>query len=142
MRFWIIVWVLVSVVFWNCKKDKEETPLPFESIVGRWRADAVENTVNGQKVWEKVLYTDPYYFSFRDDGVILDSRGLPACCSPDSLKVNGVAFKIIPQSGLPDNPACAYVDCVGCPSWDIQQNGDEIIISYCYGVQRAKFIRE
>lgn len=120
--------LLIPFLFLTCKK--EPAPLPaIQEIVGRWRLDAMEKTVNGQKVWEKVSFNSPAYLAFRFDGVILDGEGLPACCAPDSLVVNGTPFKIKPKAKVPENPQCHFVDCALCPSWDLEQKDNELIIT-------------
>lgn len=137
--------LLIPFFFLNCKKEKDFAPLPaIKEIVGRWRLDAVEKTVNGQKVWEKVTYDPPSYLAFRFDGVILDENGLPACCAPDSLVVNGTSFKIKPQAQVPENPQCHLVDCAICSYWDLEQKGNEIILtpSCQFLNHRQRYLRE
>jgi hypothetical protein len=140
----ILFLLVISMMLSGCKKDRNEDPLPeVANIFGKWRLMEIEKTENGKTSWNPVVYYDePTYLSFRYDGVILDNKGLPQCCGPDSLKINGVPFKIVPRSDLPLNPTCAYVDCAGCPVWDITQTGDEIIISTCATFPRHKYVRQ
>ena len=135
--------LLIPFLLLNCKKEKEPAPV-IRGIVGRWRLDAVEKTVNGQKVWEKVSYDPPTYLAFRFDGVILDGKGLPWCCSPEMLIVNGTSFKIEPKAKVPSNPQCAYVDCFTCPSWDLEPKENELILtSSCQSLNsRSRYFRE
>ena len=135
--------LLIPLLLLNCKR--EPAPLPaIKEIVGRWRLDAMEKTVNGQKVWEKVSYDPPSYLVFRFDGVILDGNGLPYCCSPDTLVVNGTPFKIRPQAKVPENPQCHLVDCAYCRYWDLEQIGNELILtSKCDFLNyRHRYLRE
>ncbi|MPR33739.1 hypothetical protein [Salmonirosea aquatica] len=139
---------LLPLLLLNCKKESEPAPLPaIEEIVGKWRLDAVEKTVNGQKVWEQVSGPVPiftYYLVFRFDGVILGEKGLSWCCSPETLIVNGTSFKIKPKAKVPTNPQCAYVDCISCPSWDLEQRDNELILtSACEFLNyRHRYLRE
>lgn len=135
--------LLIPFLLLNCKKEKEPAPA-IKEIVGRWRLDAVEKTVNGQKVWEKVSSDSPSYLTFRFDGVILDGKGLPWCCSPETLIVNGTSFKIKPKAKVPTNPQCALIDCVSCSSWDLEQKENELIITLaCQSLNyRHRYLRE
>jgi hypothetical protein len=140
-----ILFLLAFSMMWSgCKKDSNDDPLPeVAGIAGKWRHTETEKTENGKTSWSPVVnYDEPTYISFRYDGVIVDNEGLPQCCGPDSLKINGVPFKIVPKSDLPVNPACAYVDCVGCAIWEITQTGDELIISTCGTFPRHKYVRQ
>jgi len=135
--------LLVPLLLLNCKK--EPAPLPaIKEVVGRWRLDAVEKTVNGQQIWEKVPADPPSHLVFRFDGVILDENGLPWCCVPDSLIVNGTPFKIKPLASIPENPQCHLVDCAACSSWDLEQKENELTLtSNCEFVHyRRRYLRE
>lgn len=135
--------LLLPLFLLNCKK--EPTPLrAIKKIVGRWRLDAVEKTVNGQKVWEKVSFDSPSYLVFRFDGVILDEKGFPWCCSPNTLVVNGTPFKIKPQDKVPTNPQCALINCYSCPSWNLEQKENELVLaSECeFQNYRSRYLRE
>lgn len=124
----ILYILLIPFLLLNCKQ--EPAPLPaIKEIVGKWRLEATEKTVNGQKVWEKVSDDSPSYLTFRFDGVPLDGKGLPLCCAPDSLVVNGTPFKIKPLAKVPANPSCATVYCFSCPSWNLEQKGNELILA-------------
>jgi hypothetical protein len=136
--------LLIPFLLLNCK-EREPEPLPaIKEIVGKWRLDAIEKTVNGQTAWEKVSYDQPWYLVFRFDGVILDGNGLPYCCAPETLIVNGAPFKIKPRAEIPENPQCYLVDCASCPSWDLEQKENELILtSGCaYMKYRQRYLRE
>ena len=138
LLFFICLYIFVL----GCKNERTE-PLPeIKTIVGKWRLEAYERTENGQTTWEKVSGNEPSYLSFRFDGVILDSKGLPACCTPPAYKLNGTTFTVVPKADLPENKQCYLVDCIGCASWDIEQDGDEMIISICKIGSRARYVRQ
>ena len=136
--------LLLSVLFSNCKKNDLTPPAEIEEIVGAWRLEAVEKVVDGQAVWEKVNDDPPYRFIFRHDGVPLDINGLGQCCSPDSLIVNGTPVKIRPTAKIPKNPDCALINCFTCPTWGLEQNGDELVITQdCQSQSRRfRYVRE
>jgi hypothetical protein len=135
--------LMISLVMVACKMDEPEPEPEIAAIVDRWKLTAYENTVNGEKVWVPVQ-GEPYYMSFRFDGVILDSKGLPACCSPKAYYLNGVLFQIKPKTEVPVNQQCALVDCIGCDTWSIEQTGNELIVTLCepFTATRSKYIRE
>jgi len=137
----LLFFTIICVFVLGCKKDKAEPISEIKTIVGKWRLDAYERTINGQTTWEKVA-NEPSYLSFRFDGVILDSNGLPACCAPASYNLNGVKFTIVPKADLPENKQCYLVDCIGCPSWDIGQTGDEMVVGICGIAPKAKYLRQ
>ena len=137
--------LLLPFLLLNCKKERELAPLPaIKEIVGRWRLDAMEKTVNGQKVWEKVTSDPPSYLTFRFDGLLMDEKGLPWCCSPNTLVVNGTPFKIKPQDKVPTNPQCALINCYSCPSWNLEQKENELVLaSECeFQNYRSRYLRE
>jgi len=135
---------ILGLLLLNCK-DKESEPLPaIKDIYGTWRLEAYERTANGEKTWELVPVSEqPYEITFRFDGVILNDKGLPACCTPDSYKLNGVPFKIEPKEKLEQNPQCNLVDCISS-KWEIEQNDDELIISLIdtSPVRRSRYVRQ
>ncbi|WAC14678.1 hypothetical protein [Dyadobacter pollutisoli] len=140
----ILCVLVIAMMLAACKKDRNDDPLPeIASIAGKWRMTEVEKTENGKTSWYPVVYYDsPVYITFRFDGVILDNNGLPYCCGPDSLKINGVPFEIVPKADLPANPSCAFVDCATCPTWEITQSGDEMIVGACTTFPKYKYVRE
>lgn len=134
--------LMLPLLLITCKKDDPEPEPEIASIVGKWRHIAYETTVDGEKVWvpaEPQIQT----ITFRYDGLILGSDGLPPCCRPKSYHVNGVFFKVIPKTTVPGNAQCAFVDCIGCETWDIEQAGNDLIITLCEPTSsRSKYIRE
>ncbi|WP_428655477.1 hypothetical protein [Runella sp.] len=137
----IVQYFLLFLVTVSCR---EKTPTPPETLaplVGKWRLDAYERTENGKKVWKAVDPQSTSFLSFRFDGVVLDSKGLPSCCAPGSLTINGKEFKIIPQAALPENPSCAYIDCISCATMDIELTGDTFIQHSCFG-SRSRYVRD
>ncbi|MCE7066813.1 hypothetical protein [Dyadobacter sp. CY326] len=118
------------------------TAYAFETIQGKWYLTAVEkNSIDGTKnIWEQVAAGKADTLVFRADGVVLDASGKPACCVPGAFIINGNLMEVRPQTAVPANPLCASVNCVNCPSWDIQLNGNEMIMTQC-NKPRLKFIR-
>jgi hypothetical protein len=132
-----LILVLFLVGLFGCK-EKQLSPEELQPLVGKWRLSAVQPT---GKNWEYVTQSGQYQFEIRYDGVILDANGLPACCAPKSLKVNGKLFTIEPKESLPNNPLCALVSCAACETWDIDLQNDTLIVSYCEGSGRNRFVR-
>lgn len=134
--------LIIPFVLFACKKDNPEPKPEIETIIGTWKQTAYENLVNGKKTWVPTV-GEPYYMSFRSDGLILDSNELPACCAPKAYYVNGVLFEVKPKTSVPVNERCMLVDCVGCATWDIEQTGDELILTICEPLsRRSKYIQE
>jgi hypothetical protein len=134
--------LMISLILVACKKNNREPEPEIAAIVNTWKQTAYEKTVNGAKIWVPVD-GEPHYISFRFDGLILDSKGLPLCCAPKAYYVNGVLFKVQPKAEVPFNEQCALVDCIGCGAWDIEQTGNELILSYCEPIKtRSKYIRK
>jgi hypothetical protein len=129
--------VLVSLL--GCS-EKHLSPEEIQPLVGRWRLDAIEPSGEG-KQWEIVPVQNAYYFQVRYDGVILDDNGLPACCAPQYLKMNQKLFEIAPKEPLALNPQCALVLCLACDTWQIDLQGDTLIVSYCDVKGRNRFVR-
>jgi hypothetical protein len=140
----IIYLLILPVILSACKKEHFDSIGEIEPLVGKWRLEAYEKTVNGQKTWEKVPDDQLSYLSFRFDGVILGSDGLPRCCAPKSFTLNGVLFIIEPKADVVHNPVCDLIDCFSCENWVINQNGGEIIVSTSCDsfTQTAKYTRE
>ena len=136
----MFIFVLVA-----CKKDDPEPePEPeIAAIAHRWKLTAYEKIADGKKIWVPID-GEPNYISFRFDGLILDSNDLPACCSPRTYYLNGVLFEVKPKAEVPTNSYCISVDCIGCDTWDIEQTGNELIISLCepFADRRSKYIRD
>jgi hypothetical protein len=134
--------LMIPLVLVGCKKDNPEPEPEIRSIVSTWKQIAYETTVNGNKVWVPTQ-GEPGFLTFRFDGLILDSKGLPACCAPKAYYLNGVFFEVKPKAEVPINEQCALVDCVGCSTWNIEQTENELIVSLCEPLKsRSKYIRE
>lgn len=139
----LLIALMISHVLVACKKDAPEPEPEIAAIVHSWKLTAYENTVDGKKIWVPVD-GEPYYFSFRFDGLILDSNGLPVCCSPKAYYLNGVLFEVKPKAEVPVNVQCGLVDCISCDTWNIEQTGNELIVSLCepFAARRSKYIRD
>lgn len=133
-----IVLVLFLAVTVGCK-EKYLAPEDIQPLVGTWRLDAIE-PAEDVKRWEIVPLKDAYSFKIRYDGVILDANGLPACCAPNYLKTDNKVFQIEPKEALPQNPQCALVLCLACDTWNMDVQGDTLIVSYCTS-GRNRFVR-
>lgn len=124
---------LLLFITWSCKK-KEEQPTPVngaELIVGTWRLVSYQTFENEEVVWREPETSS--LLTFRYDGVMLDSDGLPSCCLSTRYIINGSEFKVQPLSPLPENPVCALVYCTSCEAVDISVSGDEMKINFCAG---------
>ncbi|MCF2516904.1 hypothetical protein [Dyadobacter sp. CY351] len=128
----------------SCKKDTMEAMNAPEllSVQGKWYLTAVEkNAIDGRnKVWEPIDLAKADTLIFRSDGVMLDTDGKPRCCAPGMLIINDQVMPVKPQVALPPNPLCVLVNCVNCPSWDIELSGPEMIVTPCNN-QRLKYVR-
>ena len=144
MKRLLYVPILVMMLL-GCKSNENDSvaaqSAALQSIFGKWLMTETEQVVNGKLVWTKATTLTPVYLSFSPEGVLLDSDGLAFCCGPDELYVNGSNIKIDQKAKLTYfNEACATVNCIGCPTMDIEQSGHEMIVSYCQG-GRVKYIR-
>jgi hypothetical protein len=124
-------------------QEKHITPEVLKPLAGTWQLVAYEQEENGKMVWVNVPTASESTLSFRFDGVVLDSKGLPACCGPTALEINGRRFRIEPKAPLPDNPACHLIDCIGCAVLKIEVEGNEFISS-CPGgsLGKSRFLRK
>jgi len=134
------LYFLLFLFMANCR-DKNVAPETLKPLVAKWRLAAYERVENGKKVWKEVDPQSASFVSFRFDGVVLDSKDLPFCCPPNSLNINEKNFKIIPKIALPENPTCALIDCIGCPTWEIKLLGDEFIKEDCGISLKRKYVR-
>ena len=144
MKRLLCIPILVMMLL-GCKSNENDSvaaqSAALQSIFGKWLMTETEQVVNGKLVWAKATTLTPVYLSFSPEGVPLDSDGLAFCCGPDELYVNGSNLKIDPKARLPYlNEACSKVNCISCPTMDIEQSGNEIIVSYCQGA-RIKYVR-
>lgn len=134
-----ILLLILFIACFSCK-DKYLTPEIVQPLVGKWRVVAVEPV--GKNEWQYVTQNREYEFEIRYDGVVLWPNGLPACCAPNKLNINGKTFKIEPQSRLPENPQCSLVNCVYCETWYMDLQDDVLTIRYCNGgVGRARYTK-
>lgn len=138
MKYLLSFFLFLSMV--QCR-DKNAGPETLQPLVAKWRLATYERVENGKKVWKEVDSQSPSFISFRFDGVVLDSKGLPYCCPPSALNINGKEFKIIPKATIPENPTCAYIDCIGCPTWEIELRDNDFILSLCSIGSRSKYVR-
>ncbi len=131
--------LLLFLLFLGCKKDPEPSPI-IKEIVGRWRLVATEYTENGKTT--RTEATTASYLIFRFDGLIVDKDGLPGCCAPGSLIVNGAPFQIKPLAPVPRNDACARTSCAACDHLDLTQDRDTLISSSsCFGDYKGFYVR-
>jgi hypothetical protein len=128
--------LLLFVSLFSCK-EKQLTPEDIKPSVGKWRLTAVQPV--GKNEWELVTQSGQHQFEIRYDGVILDATGLPQCCGPKFLKVNGKLFTIEPKESLPNNPLCAFVSCAFCETWEMDLQENILIINYCQGLGRSRY---
>ena len=137
------IFLLLIVALGSCK-PKAVVPETIAPLVGKWRLDAYETTVNGKKEWTltSINASTANYIQIREDGVLLTGNGQELCCAPSSLTINGKRFEIIPKSAIPDNPMCALVDCIGCATWDIEWTEDTFVLSLCINSSRSRYVRE
>lgn len=132
--------LLFLLVFVSSCKEKYLITEDIQPLVGKWRLVAVESV--GKNEWQYVTQNKEYEFEIRYDGVVLWPNGLPACCAPNKLDINGKTFKIVPKSRLPENPQCALVNCVYCETWYMDLQDDLLTIRYCNGgVGRARYTK-
>ncbi|AEI47597.1 hypothetical protein [Runella slithyformis] len=134
-----ILLVLFLTVLFSCR-EKKLSPEDIQPLVGTWRLEAVEPAEEVNR-WEIVPLQNAYYFKVRYDGVILDANGLPTCCAPKYLKTGKKVFLIEPKEAISQNPQCALVLCLACDTWNMDLQGDTLIVSYCEGNGRNRFVR-
>ncbi|MCE7040278.1 hypothetical protein [Dyadobacter sp. CY312] len=136
-RYFLFLFVTIAAL--ACKKDDPETQI--NKIAGTWELAAREELAEGKNVWVDVSQTNPEVLVFREDGDLIDVTGLPICCAPRSLSIDGNVVKIAPKQNVLYSAMCMYVNCVYCETWGIETHGDEIIVSYC-GMSRTRYIRK
>ena len=135
-----LLYLLLFLFMANCR-DKNVAPETLQPLVGKWRLVAYERMENGTKVWKEADPQSTLFVSFRFDGVVLDSKELTYCCPPSALNINGKEVKIIHKTALPENPTCAFIDCMGCPTWEIKLTGDTFILDSCFNSLKSKYVR-
>lgn len=137
---------LYFLVLLSCSKDSQEVQSAAEFLnvalfEGKWKlAETEKITIDHQKLWEPVSGAQSYTMILRNDGVILNADGKPACCAPTSLIINDQLMQIKPQSPIPTNEACELVNCINCPTWEIELTGNQMIVTACNS-PRMKFVR-
>ncbi|TDE14501.1 hypothetical protein [Dyadobacter psychrotolerans] len=134
----ILLTLIFSFILFACQKDDKDPVAGVEPIVGSWRLAAVEKIADGKSSWENVQNPDGNDLNFRYDGVIVDSQGRGICCGPGSLVINGNNFTIKPKTEL-DYGHCAAVNCVYCPTWEIEVKDNELTVSTC-GQGKRKYV--
>ncbi|WP_428667992.1 hypothetical protein [Runella sp.] len=133
-----ILLLLFLAVLVGCK-EKYLAPEDIQPLVGTWRLEAEERGEDVKR-WEPVAQNNSYSFTVRYDGVILAANGFQVCCAPKYLKMNQKLFAIEPKEKLPFNPECIAVSCLACDTWDMDLQGDTLIVNYC-GSVRSRFVR-
>jgi hypothetical protein len=136
----LLLYFLLFLTTVGCR-EKTLSPEELQPLVDKWRYAAYEKIVNGNKVWQDTDSLSPSFISFRFDGVVLDSQGLPRCCAPSALNINGKKFEIIPKAEVPRNPTCDYIDCIMCSVWSIDLKGDTFFLENCVNGLRYKYVR-
>ena len=136
-RFFLFLFVTTAAL--ACKKDDPETPL--SKIAGTWELVAREELADGEYIWKDVQPASYDILVFRSDGLITDTNGLPRCCGPNSLSIDGNLVKIIAKGKVPYNAMCELVNCAACETLSIETNGNELIISAC-GMPRTKHVKK
>lgn len=134
-----IVWIFFLVLgIFSCK-EKHLSPEDIKPLVGKWQATAIERAE--KKEWEYITQNGQNHLEIRYDGVILDANGLPMCCSPRYLNLNGKRFSIVPKERVPDNSICALVNCAYCETWNMDLQNDVLTVSHCKGLGRVRYIK-
>lgn len=133
---------LFLATLYACKSNSMDASYSpqVESISGTWRLIEEEQGIIGQSNWKAALADSSLDITFRNDGVVMNAKGLPACCAPTALTINGRFFEIKPATQLAANPACANVSCGNCPVWDIAISNNQLIITTCNS-PRKKYVR-
>lgn len=135
-RYFLFLFVTIAAL--ACKKDDPEAIIA--KVSGSWQLVAREDVAGDKNVWVDVPQANQTVLAFREDGDLIDVTGLPVCCGPRSLSIDGNVIKISPKKEVLDG-MCMYVNCAYCETWGIETHGDEIIVSYC-GMSRTRYIRK
>ncbi len=132
--------MLLVLLAWSCKKSEDLLYSGnFSNLQGKWELVATESGALSGASWYPVSSGQVQFIYFRSDGVLTDSAGLPACCSPKAYIINNKLFDLNPDF-LPDNPACKSIKCAICQYYDIQISGNEMIVTPC-NEGRKKYVR-
>jgi hypothetical protein len=111
-----------------------------ESVAGTWHLSEKEMGSFGKKYWIDAQGTSKDIRVILPDGSILDADSLMICCAPTSLLINKRLVELKPNPSLTVNPLCALMECVSCPTWDLEWAGNQLVITYCDGT-RLKYLR-
>jgi hypothetical protein len=132
--------ILFISMFTCTNKDMDvQNSIVAETIAGNWKLVAEEQGFIGQSqsTWSAVKQDSTYNIGFLPNGVLLDFKGIPACCAPTSLTINGTFYEVKPSGGqLAPNPDCAKVNCSYCPIWEIKLTGNEMIVGTCNSARK------
>ncbi len=140
MKTVINVMVLVLLVF-GCKKSEDSVSFSNISLLeGKWQLIEIETGALSGLVWNSIDSTQKQNIFFRADGIMVDSIGLPACCAPQAYIINDRLFEINRLVNIPDNPACNAVKCGFCKFYDLEIQGQVMILTPCQGPRR-KYLR-
>ncbi|TKT91493.1 hypothetical protein [Dyadobacter frigoris] len=126
----------------NCKKDKIDAQPDeiMKPLVGKWYLTEVEQIVNGEKVWVPFAGYEAIYTNFRFDGVELYENGKASCCAPKTYYINNTRYEVVPKKEVSYSFDCSLVDCMPCPSYTIEVNGNQMMIARCSSA-RSKYLR-
>lgn len=139
----LLLTLMVLFVLVACKSDNPNPAPEIEGIVGTWKYVATETIVGEKAEWVSV--TGESTISFRQDGVILNSNGLPDCCAPKVYQVNDDWFVVNKDIAKGISEQCGPVDCTVCSTpWRIlQTNAELIIFSGCGSrMSTTKYVRQ
>lgn len=136
----LLIFIFITIAASACKKDDPDNQL--NMIAGSWEPVAREELVDGKYVWKDVPPASHYILTFRPDGLITDVNGLPHCCGPNSLSIDGNLIKIIPKGKVPYNAMCELVNCIACETLVIETHSDEMIIVSACGGSKTKYVRK
>ena len=133
---------LIFLFLFNCKKDKIDTRPDeiMKSLVGKWYLTEVEQIVNGEKVWVPFNGIEKLYTIFRFDGVELYENGKAGCCAPNIYYINNTRYEVVPKTEVSYSSDCSLIYCMSCPSYDIEVNGNQMMIARCSSA-RSKYLR-
>jgi len=111
-----------------------------ESVAGLWHLSEKEAGSFGKKYWIDAQATSKDSRIILRDGSILGEDSLTVCCAPTSLFINKRLIEVKPNPTLTTNPLCTLIECISCPTWDLEWAGNQLIITYCDGT-RLKYLR-
>ena len=127
----LALWALLL----GCHRVEKVSPEALKPLVGRWQLVAYEQNQGGVTTWVEVPAAEASILLVRYDGVLLNGQGLPWCCAPPTIQLNGTLIEIIPRAEVPRNPTCDLVDCMGCATLDLDLDADTLLLTNCSGGQ-------